>query len=334
MSGLPPPQFFRCSVLWILVWLTCYLITESRAEYLEDRAKIVVIKEAPSPAVPPTVQAEDALFAINESGPHLSGQHFVITVVATDDYVNVQDNEDGSLEFSGYLVDILKELAREDRGNFTYELRTPSGYGAGCNPRLTWDPNNATQVDEHGETLLHPETYAPEYRTQFLCGEADTNEAAHSGTGLSFNNIPPSVKSDFYWAIIYITPERLLKNKFLIPYQPPTKTTLVMMGAVTHIIDIPDLVENYAGVYKVCGLANTAYLKSLQVSFPQLAITGIVMESEDSAHENLADGTCDIVILPSAGIPSWIYKYAQEGKCLIDGMVRSDCAFWSKWKTN
>lgn len=97
--------------------------------------------------------------------PKLSGQHFRISVVESSNNTNVQqDEETGEITYSGYLIDILREIAREDRANFTYEILPPSGFGSGCGPgRLNYT---------HGSD----KAYSPDFRLFWSCAESDVND--------------------------------------------------------------------------------------------------------------------------------------------------------------
>ena len=149
------------------------------------------------------------------------------------------------------------------------------------------------------------------YRTQFQCGESDVHDSY----------IGDAILTDIYLGTYYITPERLLKNKFTIPYSPPMRATLGMMGAVTHVRDIHDLAKNFASVYSVCAFSETAYMDKLLLAFPELDIRGI--SYHDDLHQVFSDGTCDILISPSPELAAIVRRLSLNGQCLVNGMVSS-----------
>jgi hypothetical protein len=127
-------------------------------------------------------------------GPQLNGEHFRITVVQEGSFLDVMEAEDGSLEFGGYLIDMIKALASENRANFTFELRTPSGLGSDCEPQL-----QSEQDDD---------LYSAKYRQQYKCGTNDVNE------------LSGKFSTQLYLGMFYISPERQLLNDFTIPFVP------------------------------------------------------------------------------------------------------------------
>ena len=252
---------------------------------------------------------------IGTEAPSLSGYHLRITAIEQPDYFEIQQDWDGSYLYSGYLVDILTALAREDRGNFTYELLTPSGYGEGCTPQLSRGISsiNNTEAFATTEPLSNKSVYDISYRTQFTCGEGDINDMSlwDNGTG---------VVTDLLWGSYYITPERLLKQKFTVPFSPPTRVTLGMMGAVTHVRDLQDVADNHASDYAMCAFAGTAYMVALETSFPQLNFRGITY-TED-LHDVFTTGTCDIVVADYPSLTVMVRDFSQQNRCLVNGMVR------------
>jgi len=242
--------------------------------------------------------------------PKLSGEHFRITVIVQNNFVNgVENEETGEMEYSGYLIDVLKEISREDRGNFTYELLPPSGFGSGCIDRLEWKMNSnaTTNNNDTVNNLNHPEAYHSRYKSQYKCGESDVNDR------------PLTTRStDMFWGDYYITPARLLVNKFTVPYIPPVSGTLAMMGYVTDILDLADLAANFSTT-QVCAYAETAYHDILVQSFPQLDIQGIFYDNK--TYDVFADGTCEIIITSGLEIKNEVLKYQKEGTCHVNGKV-------------
>jgi hypothetical protein len=231
------------------------------------------------------------------SDPKLSGQHFRITVVEEGGLLEIkeEDDGDGSLSFSGYLIDILRELAKPDRADFSYELLTPSGFGSLCQQRL--DLNNS-----NNETAL---PYDIRYRGEYLCAESDVNDRPLH-----------QYSTDLYWGSFYITPNRLKVNQFTVPFTPPNRATLGMFGTATHVTSIPDLAASNPNGYRVCAFDGTAYRKNLMTSFPQLNIQSIDQSLDTrQLHALLDDGTCHIIIQPYPFIQQRVYEFFKLGKC-------------------
>ena len=269
----------------------------SRAVVLLAAAVLLLSSLSPSLAQ----QIMEAPTTPETAEPSLSGQHFRITVVEQAGYVDIEEEFDGTLSFSGYLIDILNELSREDRGNFTYTLLTPSGFGSGCNPRLEYDMNSTTALEDH------PEAFHPRYRAQYKCAEADVNDR------------PLSLYStDFYWGVFYITTARLQSNKFTVPFSPPTDGTLAMMGTATYINSMEDLLENHYLTKTICAFAETAYIETLRMSFPRVEFTGL-MNSADSVYDALNTGKCDVLIGTKNEVAHLVKRFSEDGKCRANG---------------
>ncbi|CAB9520555.1 expressed unknown protein [Seminavis robusta] len=241
----------------------------------------------------------------NLGDPILSGYHFRITVVEQLGYVDIEtDKETGELSFSGYLVDVLKEVSKEHRGNFTYELATPSGFGSKCEGRLNWTKGEG--FNSTTEVLDHPESYGIPFQAQYKCGESDVNDRPLS-----------AYSTDMYWSLYYITPERLKVNRFTVPYKPPGKGTLGMMGTATYIYSFDDLVANHSD-RPICAFANTAYVDSLRMTFPELTIN--LVHKPEGIHKALSDGTCDIFVGAYAELSDMVRVYSETGRCQAHGL--------------
>ena len=106
------------------------------------------------------------------NAPTLDGQHFRITVLERGTFLKVTEQEDGTLQFAGFLIDMLDQLAAPHRANFTYELFTPSGLGDSCEPQL--------------ESMEDERLYSKHYRSQYNCGTNDVNDMHET---LLFNNV-------------------------------------------------------------------------------------------------------------------------------------------------
>lgn len=252
----------------LLLFFTCFLLS------LGEGAATSVLPLTPTPSSP----------------PQLSGRHFKITVIEEVGYIYVNGSpKDGSLEFSGYLIDVLEELAY--RANFTYELRTPSGFGSKCLPRLE---DNATLP-----------AYHPRYRQDYRCGESDVNDRPRS-----------FYSTDFYWGVYYVTPERLQVNRYTLPYSPPSQATLGVMGTATHLNSISDL-KDKASHYKVCAPAGTALIEMLQTTLSYLKPQGI--DRDQDLHTLLHEGTCDVVVDAYPKLQRNVLELAKQNKCLANG---------------
>ena len=222
-----------------------------------------------------------------DSPPLLTGHHFKITAIEEEGFIDIVDNGANNLSYGGYLIDILKELSF--RANFTYELRTPSGFGSRCLPRLT---DNGTLPAFHKR-----------YRQDYRCGESDVNDRPRSW-----------YSTDMYWGMYYVTPERLQVNKYSLPFSPPDRATLGMLGTATHIRSIQDL-KNFN--YKLCALEGTAYMETLRLSFPDLNILGIAQDKD--VYVVLEEGTCDIILDSDPMLKRNILNFYLQDKCLANG---------------
>ena len=273
-----------------------------------------------------------------EETPSLSGRHFRITCVEHVGYLDIVEDSQGNLSFSGYLISILEELSREDRGNFTYELLPPSGFGSKCHNRLTTissPPNvNTTSTGNNSNTNMiiipdeisvmeHPEAYHSRNYGAFQCGESDVNDRPLSG-----------YSTDLYVSSFYITPDRLMSNHFTVPYSPPDRATLGMVGTATNILNIPDLAaNNHKYNYQICAFENTAYMDTLMVGFPTLDIKGISYAVLDLTIL-FDDRSCDILIASYPELSPIIQYLYDNDECLANnGKVRTvnqsllqDCA--------
>lgn len=278
----------KMKMLWFLSSLLMIAIAAGQPTQQGNHTETT--DSVPSSLWPSVPQVED---------PKLSGHHFRITVAEFTGFVTIQEGPNGELSFSGYLMDILQELAF--RADFTYELLTPSGYGSMCQPRLPPPNNNTNTTAQH-----HPEAYHSRYRQAFLCAESDVNDRPLSSL----------YSTDLYFGVFYITPERLKVNKFTIPYNPPALATLVMVGTATHIRSIHDLASSEYN-YNVCAHANTAFKDQLEVTFPDLYIHGL--DRHEDRHQVLEDGTCDVIILAYPMAQQYVFTLKKEGKCLANG---------------
>jgi len=119
--------------------------------------------------------------------PNLKGAHFRITALEESGFLDfTEDETDGSLSFSGYLISLLESLARPERANFTYDLLPPSGFGSLCVPRLDDEASNSSLA------------YGKTYHTQYNCGASDTNDLP----------LRTNYSTDMYLGMYYVTPSR------------------------------------------------------------------------------------------------------------------------------
>lgn len=155
--------------------------------------------------------------------------------------------------------------------DFTYELYTPSGFGAGCPEAL--DPANATADDAYPDSA----------RSAYLCGQGDTLDP----------NVPDEYKTDMYWSMYFVTTGRQAEGKFSIPFKPPI-SGLTMYGSATGVKDIIDLIDQQQSGHQgpACVGENTAYGNFLATSLPDLE-TVTITNTNEAAQAALRDGTCD-----------------------------------------
>jgi hypothetical protein len=243
--------------------------------------------------------------------PQLSGHHFRITVVEESGYVNLDvDNATGELSYSGYLIDMLEAISREDRADFTYDLIPPSGFGSQCIGRLNWTKQEGDDSTTAMQKIReHPDAFGEPFRTQYKCGESDVNDRPLS-----------EYSTDIYLGQYYMTTARIKTNRFTVPYKPPGQGSLGMMGFATHIHGFDDLVANHAS-RPICATSGTAYIETLQSTFPELDIHGISSGSE-SIYNAFLSGTCDIFIDSQDAIQKVVKQLSETGRCLINGSVR------------
>jgi hypothetical protein len=234
--------------------------------------------------------------------PQLNGQKFIITVIHEDGFLNVNDEEDGTLSFSGYLYDMLRALAIEDRANFTYELRTPSGYGSSCTP----------QLDNMNNTADAEDAYSEMYRSQYNCGTGDVNDLPAT-----------NYTTDLYFGMYYITPARQLQNQFTIPFTPPRDGAPAMYGIATGIQTIDDFVEQQkAGKHPpVCLNGLGVESEFIQRVFPGIKVKQIFSREDAVIHQAFLDGDCQVFIEDSPFAAHFVKRRSQQGECLVNGAV-------------
>lgn len=232
--------------------------------------------------------------------PTLNGEHLLITVAQESGFVNIEeDDEDGSLKFSGYIMDMIDGIAA--RANFTYTIKTPSGFGSLCHDRLS--SNNQTDA------------FAAKYRTQYKCGQSDVNDLPIS-----------NYTTDMYWGLYYVTPERQLENQFTLPYNPPSTGTLTMFGTETGISNMNQLAQLQTSgiVGPACAAENAAYIDFLRHAYPEMQFVE-VPNTEESFYDSLVNGVCSVIISDYPVATYFTLQQYQKGRCLVQGMVRTSC---------
>lgn len=237
--------------------------------------------------------------------PQLYGQHFRITTVEQPGYVDIEEDvSTGELTYSGYLIDILRSVSREDRGNFTYDLFPPSGFGSLCIGKLPMEDYN-NSLDS--TFINNPQAYSKAFRTQYKCAESDVNDRPLS-----------AYSTTMYWGLFYVTIKRLAASKFTVPFSPPTVGTLGMLGTATGIRSIEELADQHSH-RPVCAFEATAYIENLATSFPSLQVVPITY-SKSEIQRVMSDGTCDIIIGAYAELQNMVKRFHEEGKCIFNEM--------------
>jgi signal transduction histidine kinase len=272
------------------------------------------------------------------SPPQLNGEHFRITAVQENGFLDIQnDDKNGQVTFSGYLVDMMKSISKPERANFTYTLLPPSGTGSACVPRI--DHDNVTDGFYHDR-----------YRTQYNCGAADVNDSTIYG-----NTTPYS--TDMYLGMFYVNPTRQLLNHFTVPFLPPFSGTLAvsgrgdlldhfcrlpltpcpvfylpqMFGTATHLDNFTHLVQQqqqqqqpqnttnaFIGVQvtseTTCGPAGTALIEEVKAAYPGLQIKGI-FGGEEEIYEHFYNGSCTVYITDGPIAAQFILRKSRNNKC-------------------
>ena len=236
--------------------------------------------------------------------PQLNGRHFNITIIPDTrgfvDFVEHVDEETGksTATYSGYLIDILEAISNEQRANFTYSFKTPSGYGSRCS------------TTTGGESPEEP--YLRKYWGYYECATSDVTDVPHT-----------QYTTDMYVGTFYVTPERQLLNQFTIPFFPPTTGTQVLVGTATNIHNIHDFVQKQEqGEQRpACVVGNTAYSKFVRQIFPTLQLIEL-MGGDDIWHQALSDRTCDVVVVGYPFATSFVKSMANTNRCYANNMVR------------
>ena len=192
--------------------------------------------------------------------------HFFLWNVTENPQVPINNDE-----VSGYFNQMIGNISESSRANFKYELYLPSGFGKDCTPRA----QNANQA------------YNSTYRTQYNCGANDVTDP----------DVPPQYRTDVYWALYYITNDRLLTNRFTIPYIPPAEGALTMYGTATGIQTFDDLIAKQAQneAKPACVGQGAAYVVYLRSAFPNLEMVE-VSNTDSGFYDALVEDKCDVMI--------------------------------------
>ena len=227
--------------------------------------------------------------------PQLNGAHFRVTAVEENGFLDANEVSNGTVSFSGYLIDMLDGIAQENRANFSFALLPPSGNGSLCVRRLDNSTNDA---------------YAKVYRTQYNCGASDVND-------LPLTNY----STDMYLGMFYVTPERQLENQFTIAFQPPFSGTLAMFGTATGIPNFDALIkQQQEGLQPAaCAPGGTALLSFVQDSYPGLQVKG-VFGGEDDILKAFQDGTCQVYITDGPIAAQFVLRRFRRGECTANGL--------------
>ena len=203
----------------------------------------------------------------------------------------VSKTADGGYE--GYIIEMIEAVAAS--AGFTYNLKSPSGFGANCSPQLAPDATEGVG--------------GAEYASSFLCGQDDTLTA-----------VPEASKTDMYWSIFFVTDSRQEAGKFSLPFKPPFGG-LTMYGVATGISDIEDLVAQQAagGVGPACVGAGTAYANFLASAFPDLD-TVAVPNTDAGFLDAMNDGTCTVAINAEPQAFRFVKNRSTSDTCEVDGM--------------
>ena len=228
----------------------------------------------------------------SSSPPSLEGRLLRITVLLEGGFLDRRFNDNGQPVYSGYIIDVVKALSQ--RANFTYELRTPSGKGSDCTPQITGD---------HQDDRL----YHADYTNQYNCGSNDVNELPASD----------GQATDLYAGMFYISPPRQLKNRFTMPFSPPTKGTLVMYGTAMELDRIDDLVvaQREGRQPPACVFGSTANVEFLQQAFPGIQIAEF-FGADGDVYQSMLSGECPIHIVDYPIATQFVLHQFEKDQCL------------------
>lgn len=257
----------------------------------------------------PTTRAQRSNTSLPPPPPQLNGQHFRITALQENGFLDIDDddvgnNSTGRLLYSGYLIDMLQALARPERGNFTYTLMPPSGYGSLCVPRLNATTNGTISPD-------HPLPYDTQFWTQYNCGTNDVNDVDPDDNNRT---------THMYLGMYYVTPSRQVQNQFTLPFAPPFSGTLAMFGTATGIASFEALRELQVSGQQpaACAPAGTALIDSVSTAYPGLQVKGLFGGEEDILQA-FRDGTCTVYITDGPIAAQFVLRRSRRDECVANG---------------
>lgn len=228
--------------------------------------------------------------------------HYIITVIHESVFLNSEiDSNTGEIQYNGYLMDMMRTLSQLAHFNFT--IRTPSGFGTACNPQLSILRGNESNTTT--STMdVHP--YDARYESQYNCGVNDVTDLQDT-----------QYASDMYLGMYYLTPERQRTNLFTLPFQPPHRGTLVLVGTATHIRDVDDLIQQQAigRQQPVCAFGSTAYLQFVNENFPALQVTPIFDFTTDALYRKMDRGDCDIFVGTAPFCTNFVRTMQSSHRC-------------------
>ena len=255
--------------------------------------------------------------------PQLQGRHFRITALEEPGFLDMHNDNTvpGGIRYAGYLIDVLQALAKPERGNFTYTLLPPSGYGSLCSPRLdamTSLPKEGPQQD-NGDTTAAAVPFDALYRTQYNCGASDVNDHPQYDD----NNEKEAAfdySTDMYLGMYYVTPSRLIQNQFTIPLVPPYSGTLAMFGTATGVATFEDLVrlQTLGQQQAACAPAGTALINFIPAAYPGLQVKGLY-GGEEEIMQAFNDGTCTIYITDGPIASHFVLRQSRRDQCIANG---------------
>ena len=246
--------------------------------------------------------------------------HYRVTALSDGSFLTIRPNENGTASFEGYLTTMWNQIVNGLNSNNTttaeltsYEFLAPSGYGSACMPQLNGLNQTSTLAGDNSSDIGLEESvdaYDKRYYSQFNCGSNDVTELQGTPFG-----------TDIYLGMYYVTPERLERNKFTLPFQPPYQSTLGILGTATHISSFEHLINlQHAGKQgPVCVPGSTALSKFVQTTFPDMKIRLSFGEiSAIGFYETLLSGECTMLVVDTPVLTDFIQQLSKKSLCMID----------------
>lgn len=244
---------------------------------------------------------------MNSSQPRLDGRKLVFTVAVETSFLDVTMGANGSLSYSGYLMDMMQAMARPDRANFEFELRPPSGLGPDCITKEGLDHE------------MNHDLYGKAYWRQYNCA---TNDVELSNS---------TYQTDGYLGLFYASLHRIQKFQLTIPYNPPYKGTPAMFGTITGLPTIEAVAERQKTdeSLHMCVPGSTATLDLVRDVYPDLRITEFY-GNEDELYGKLIDGQCTIFLFDAPIGNYMVRRFSEQGRCQVNGEVGTSI----QWNAN